>query len=162
MTAMSRLLQILVLSALALAIPLTATQVASAKASRVASYPMDKAWPTAVRFLRIDLGYTIVERDAEAGYVIFEYKKADNTYRGSLELVTTTDYADRDSVKILVEITDRPEYEEAWVIEKMIERLREDLGQPVYKSGKQKKKDKGKGKKDADKQKKDGAQAETK
>jgi hypothetical protein len=108
----------------------TAAPTASARAERVASYHFERVWPTALRFLRLDEGFRLLEKDAEAGYVLFELERGETTHRGSLELVKTRDYAGRDSVKLVIQIQDRPTWEEEGVLRRLIEKLRADLGQP--------------------------------
>jgi hypothetical protein len=108
----------------------TAAPTASAKAERVASYRFERVWPTALRFLRLDEGFRIVEKDAEAGYVLFELERGEATHRGSLELVKTSDYAGRDSVKLTLHIQDRPTWEEEGVLRRLLDKLRADHGQP--------------------------------
>src|SRR5262245_42503694 len=44
---------------------------AEARSEKHVSWDMKKVFPTAVRFLRIDEHAAIVEKDAEAGYVLF-------------------------------------------------------------------------------------------
>src|SRR5690606_30358035 len=81
--------------------------------ARVVSYPMAQVWPTALRYLRVDRGYALVDRDAEAGYVLFDFPIGDGSLsaredesvrvgRGSLELVATVDASGRPSVKVQV------------------------------------------------------------
>ncbi len=151
MTPMIRHRLIPTLSALAIAATLAAApRGADAKDSRVASYSMERAWPTVVRCLRIDLGYKIVERDKEAGYIIFEMTKGDATYRGSIELVRTVDHAERSSVKLIADVVDQPSYEDSWILDKVLARLREDLGQPIDKEDEPEKKQKKPPAKDSD------------
>ncbi len=83
-----------------------------------------------MRFLRIDLGYKVTEKDADNGYILFDFKKGDRTYPGSLELIRAKDYADRDSVKLILEIKERPEYDEDWILAGLVQKLRDDHGLP--------------------------------
>jgi hypothetical protein len=106
-------------------------ELAVAKATRLASWEFSRVWPTAVRFLRVDEGFSIIEKDAESGYVLFEVERGDKIYRGSLELVKTRDYAERKAVRLILKITDLPIYKEDGVLERLLDKLREELGQPV-------------------------------
>lgn len=110
---------------------MSGVELAGAKATRLASYEFSRVWPSAVRFLRVDEGFSIVEKDAETGYVIFEVERGDNVHRGSLELVRTVDYAERDAVRLILKIADLPIYKEDAVLERLLDKLREELGQPV-------------------------------
>ncbi len=103
---------------------------AAAKSSRTASYEFSRAWRTAVRFLRIDLGYNLTEKDAENGYILFDFKKGDRTYPGSLEVIRVKDYAERDAVKLILDIKERPQYDEDWILAGLAQKLRDDHGLP--------------------------------
>jgi len=61
---------------------------ADARSEKVVGWTAARVFPTAVRFLRVDEGVTIVEKDAEAGYVLFELSDEGKTFPGSLELAT--------------------------------------------------------------------------
>lgn len=113
------------------AVAASGVDMVGAKATRLASWEFSRVWPTAVRFLRVDEGYTLVEKDAEAGYVLFDVEYKDNTYRGSLELVRVKDYVERDAVRLILKITDRPIYVEDGVLERLLQKLRSELGQPI-------------------------------
>jgi hypothetical protein len=91
--------------------------------------PFDAAqvFPAAVRFLRIDAGVKIVEKDADSGYVLFDLDEDKHTFRGALELVKTT-VDGRESVRLVLRIEDRPEYEEQMLLEKLDQKLRHELG----------------------------------
>lgn len=127
MTTLHRLSLLVIIGAVAA----SGAELAGAKATRLASWEFSRVWPTAVRFLRVDEGFALVEKDAEAGYVLFEVQRNDQTYRGSLELVRIKDYAERDAVRLILKITDRPIYEEDGVLERLLDKLRSELGQPV-------------------------------
>src|SRR5690606_21975579 len=62
-------------------------QPAAAKSQKKLRYTYEQVWPAALRFLRVDEGFTIVEKDAEAGYVLFEVAEDGKRFRGSLEIV---------------------------------------------------------------------------
>lgn len=112
----------LTLSLAALAITLGAgtaegsTAAAGAAAStlsheRVLPYPMDQVWPTAVRYLRVDRGYAIVDRDPDVGYLLFEFPlgrrgSPEQTGRGSIEMFSKADASGRMGVQLKV-TTDR-------------------------------------------------------
>jgi hypothetical protein len=105
--------------------------VAQARSEREASYPFERAWPTAVRFLRIDEGFSIIERDPDSGYVLFELKDDGRTFTGSMEVVRTEDDAGRRAVRIVLRIADRPAYMERGILERLARKLRADLGDPA-------------------------------
>src|SRR5665647_866238 len=59
----------------------------SARSEKTLAYPRDAVWPTAVRFLVVDEHVKVIEKDAEAGYVLFEIKDDGKVFRGSLEVL---------------------------------------------------------------------------
>jgi hypothetical protein len=107
---------------------LVAPAAAGARTERTVHWTADRVFPTAVRFLRVDAKVTILEKDAEAGYVVFELKDDGKTYPGSLEVVPVSD--DPVDVKLILTIEDRPEYMEAALLEKLERKLRDELGSP--------------------------------
>jgi hypothetical protein len=107
--------------------------VAFARSEKTIDYAATKVWPTAVRFLRVDEGCKIIEKDADAGYVLFELVDEGKTYQGALELVN----ADDDSgprVRLVMTIEDRPSYVESMMLDRLERKVRADLGSaPVRK-----------------------------
>jgi hypothetical protein len=107
-----------------------APSTAVARTERTVSYPIARVWPTAVRFLRIDEGLEIVDKDADAGYVLFELgdKAKGRSYRGSLELIATTDHNGRSVVRLVLSIDGRPDYTEAGLLDRMLAKLGREYG----------------------------------
>lgn len=99
---------------------------ASAKSEKTAPYDPHAAFPVAVRFLRVDLGVKIVEKDADTGYVIFELDEEKRTFRGALELVATESDG-RASVRLILSLDDRPDYEEQMMLDKLEQKLKAEL-----------------------------------
>ena len=102
-----------------------------AKSSVTLSYPFEQAWPTALRLLRIDQQYTIVDKDKEGGYIIFEMQHNNKAYRGSMEIARTKDEEGRKSVRLFVHVGKRPIYIESRILKRMESKLREEYGDPV-------------------------------
>jgi hypothetical protein len=102
---------------------------AHARSERSVTWDLATVYPTAVRFLRIDAGVTIVEKDAEAGYVLFDVKEEGRTFRGSLELVATKKDG-RELVRLVLNIEDRPEYVEVGMLDRLERKLRGEHGPP--------------------------------
>jgi hypothetical protein len=73
---------------------------------------------------------TIVERDQEAGYVIFELRDDGKTFGGSMELSRTTDADRRPATRAVIRIADRPGYMSSGMLERLGRKLREELGDP--------------------------------
>lgn len=104
---------------------------AHAKADKVVRYAYAQVWPAAVRFLRLDEGFTIVEKDAEAGYVIFELSEEGKQFRGALELVRIRDDNRRAALRMIVRLEDRPSYMELGILDRLERKLRTELGPPL-------------------------------
>ena len=73
---------------------------ALARSSSALPYPFEEVWPTAIRFLRVDRGATLREKDSESGYVLFDLPEGGKTYKGSLELIRITDPEGRDATRV--------------------------------------------------------------
>lgn len=108
----------------------TAAGPARARTERLVSHRFEEVWPTAVRFLRVDQGYSIVEKDAETGYVLFELKEDDRRFRGSLELVRTRDSERRPAVELILKVEDRPDYVELVIMDHLLQKIRDEHGDP--------------------------------
>jgi len=117
------------IAATVLALVIAAPGVAAARSEREVDYQVAKVWPTAVRFLRVDEGLKIVEKDADSGYVMFELTEEGKTFNGALELVVADDDAGP-RVRLVMQIEDRPSYVEAAMLERLEAKLRADLGSP--------------------------------
>jgi hypothetical protein len=103
---------------------------ASAKTERSASYSFEQVWPTAVRHLRVDEGFTIVEKDPDVGYVVFQVDEEGKSFSGTLEVVRQKDQAGRPAVRLVLNIGERPAYMEAGVLDRMLGKLRKEHGDP--------------------------------
>lgn len=103
---------------------------AEAKADKVIRYSYEQVWPAAIRFLRLDKGFEVVEKDAEAGYVMFEISEEGKRFRGALELVRIRDDNDHPALRLIVRIEDRPSYMELGILDRLERKLRSELGPP--------------------------------
>src|SRR5437762_14268097 len=65
--------------------------IAAARSTSTLPYPSNGVWTAAVRYLRVDRGLPIREKDESAGYVLFDYADGGKTYHGALELLASTD-----------------------------------------------------------------------
>jgi hypothetical protein len=114
--------------ALALLLALIAAPpVAEARSQLTFGYRADQVFAASVRFLRVDEDATIVDKDADAGYVIFSYRSEGKTFRGALEVVAT-EKDGRAQVTVAITLTDRPDYLEATMLERLRRKLRAELG----------------------------------
>lgn len=103
------------------------------KSERTVRYTYEQVWPAAIRFLRIDAGFEIIEKDADAGYVLFLLKEEGKEFRGSLELVRVKDDRDMPALRMLMSIEDRPSYMEIGLLDRLERKLRAELGSPPEK-----------------------------
>lgn len=102
---------------------------AEARTERRTGYTFEQAWPTAVRHLRVDEGFKIVDKDQDTGYVVFELRDDGKVFAGALEVVQHEEEG-RKVVKLVLTINDRPDYMEAQVLERMLMKLRQEHGDP--------------------------------
>ena len=102
---------------------------ALARSEKTLAYLRDQVWPTAVRFLVVDEHAKVTEKDAEAGYVLFELRDDGKTFRGSLEVVTVVRDG-RTVVRFVLQIEDRPSWLELAMLARLETKLRVELGSP--------------------------------
>ena len=101
-----------------------------AKTSRKVSHAYEKVWPVAVRFLRIDEGLKVLEKDMENGYLLFEIAEEGKRFSGSVEVIRRTDDSKRSAVELILTIKDRPSYMESGILDRMLTKIRVELGLP--------------------------------
>jgi hypothetical protein len=107
-----------------------ATGMAQARSEKTLAYQREPAWAASVRFLRVDARLKLTEKDAEAGYVLFEYTEEKKTFRGSLELIEVVKDG-RKQVRFVIQIEDRPSWVEIEMLTKLERKLRAELGTPA-------------------------------
>jgi hypothetical protein len=100
-----------------------------ARSEKTLAYPRDQVWSTAVRFLVVDEHVKITEKDAEAGYVMFELRDDGKPFRGSLEVATVIRDG-RSQVRFVLQIADRPSWLEIAMLGRLEVKLRAELGSP--------------------------------
>jgi hypothetical protein len=117
-------------AALALGIGLVGPDTAEARSEKDLAYQREQAWPAAVRFLRVDAKLKVIEKDAEAGYVLFELVEEKKTFRGSLEVIDIVKDG-RKLVRFVIQIEDRPQWVEIELLTRLERKLRAELGNPA-------------------------------
>jgi len=119
------------LAVLAMAVAAIAglTAPAAARSEKTLAYPRDQVWATAVRFLVVDEHVKVTEKDAEAGYVLFDLRDDGKTFRGSLEVMTVVRDG-RTMVRFVLQIEDRPSWLEIAMLARLETKLRAELGSP--------------------------------
>jgi hypothetical protein len=111
--------------------------IAAAKASYESPYSYDRTWNAALRFLRVDRGFPITEKDDASGYILFDYR-AESGARptpGSLELVRGRE--EDAPVKVVVQLSQMPHFHEQVLIDELASKMRSDYGTPPPKKKKE-------------------------
>ena len=106
-------------------------ETAEARSTSLVAYPPGEVWPTAIRFLRIDRGASIRDKDVDSGYVLFDLPEGGKTWKGSLELVRTNDPEGRESTRVVVTLADLPRHFEGVLLDKLALKLKEEYGTPA-------------------------------
>jgi hypothetical protein len=110
---------------------LAGASTAWARTLQVAPYPIADVWPAAIRFLRVDRGYPVHEKDDEAGYILFDYTDGPKPCKASLEFIRTLDPEGRDATRVAVSIPDLPRRYEQMLIDRLLAKVRDDRGPPA-------------------------------
>lgn len=126
---MRRPAALLVLAVLAMTgVGLLGSTDAEARVEADSHYSKLQTFNTALRYLRVDLGFKVIEKDEEAGYLLFDYVPPGDPKdicKGSIEVVKT-----RDDVKVFVQVPKMPEYHEMVLRDGLMRKLREEYGDP--------------------------------
>lgn len=102
---------------------------ASAAVETETAYTKSQTYNAALRYLRVDLGYEVVEKDADAAYLLFRFagqgkKTASN---GAIEIV---DQRAGDRVRVYVRLPELPHYQEQMLSDGLLQKLRNEYGDP--------------------------------
>jgi hypothetical protein len=140
---MRRLIQIVLMgfAASMLVFALSRAPDASASVAYVSPYTFDQTYGTALRLLRVDQGFKILEKDRELGYVVFEYSSPEasgKTHQGTLELVES-----KSGVHVTVQIPQMPQYHERVLVDALVKKLSSEHGDPPKRKRADEDKDKG-------------------
>ena len=101
---------------------------ANAKVSFDSGYTIDQTYNAALRFVRVDLGLTVTEKDPKAAYIMFDYKHPEagnKTTPGSIEVLPAGNV-----VKVHVQLPAMPRYHEQVLVNGLQKKLRDDYGEP--------------------------------
>ncbi|HET9934697.1 MAG TPA: hypothetical protein VFQ35_28525 [Polyangiaceae bacterium] len=103
---------------------------AAARVEASSGYSKPQTFSCALRLLRVDRGYEVVEKDQDAAYVLFRYPISGQKEQasGSLEIVETAA-----GVRVFVQLPKLPEYHEALLRDALLRKLREEYGPPPNK-----------------------------
>ncbi len=104
---------------------------ASARVEADSDYSKAQTYNAALRYVRVDLGYEVVEKDPEVGYVLFRYEppgRKNNPTSGSIEVVES-----KERVKIVIQLPQMPTYHETTLRDGLLKKLRAEYGEPPRK-----------------------------
>jgi len=102
---------------------------AKARADADCYYSLPQVFGAALRYLRVDLGYEVVEKDPEAAYLLFKYRVPGDPKRevgGSVEIVK----AER-KVRIFIKIPKMPQLHEQLLRDGLLRKLAQEYGEPT-------------------------------
>jgi len=102
---------------------------ARARVEGDSDYSKAQTYSGALRFLRVDMGYEVVEKDPDAAYLVFRYAspgQGKNESTGTLEVVEAGE-----RVRVFVRIPRMPEYHERILRDALLKKLREEYGVPA-------------------------------
>ncbi len=124
---MTRLGRPLMLGALVLGAVLSAAG-AGARVEASSEYSKAQTYSGALRYLRVDLGYEVVEKDPDSAYLVFRYQapgpqKTESL--GTLEVIETGE-----NVRLFVRLPRMPEYHERLLRDGLLRKLRDEYGPP--------------------------------
>ena len=101
----------------------------TARVDGTSGYSKGQTYSGALRYVRVDLGYEVVEKDPEAAYLIFKYAAPGQTkataVTGTLEIVEASA-----GVRVFVSLPRMPEYHERILRDGLLKKLREEYGAP--------------------------------
>ena len=108
-------------------IALTWASLALARTEETTPYSKMQAYNGALRFLRIEQEFEVIERDPDLGYMLFQYPTGvgDDKTTGSLEVVERDD-----EVLVVIQISKLPAHHESRLVSALLKKLESDYGTP--------------------------------
>lgn len=104
-----------------------------ARAEADTYFTLSQAFGAALRYLRVDLGYEVTEKDPEAAYLLFKYRVPGDPKRdvaGAIELVKVDK-----KVRIYVKIPQMPQWHEQMLRDGLLKKLTQEYGDPAHPGG---------------------------
>jgi hypothetical protein len=92
-------------------------------------YPIEQSWNAAIRLVRVDMGFSITERDRDSGFLLFTYRDTTRSSPASIELIAT-DVGGVPGVRVVVQIAQMPSYMERHLLTRLDRKLHDDYGEP--------------------------------
>ena len=112
---------------LAMAGTLFVASVSQASIARELTWSEITVWRCAVRFIRVDNGFKILEKDKETGYLLFEFTDAGQTSNGSLEVLRVVKN-NHEYVRVQMNLHGQPKYIESLLFNKLERKLKSEYG----------------------------------
>lgn len=103
--------------------------VATARVEGDSEYSKAQTYSGALRYLRVDLGYEVVEKDPDSAYLVFKYEAAGQSKAETFGTVEVVDSGEH--VRVFVRIPRMPEYHERMLRDGLLKKLREEYGPPA-------------------------------
>ncbi|MBN1606096.1 MAG: hypothetical protein JW940_05660 [Polyangiaceae bacterium] len=104
-------------------------QSAHAKVETLCEYSLAQTYSAALRYLRVDKGFEVVEKDPTAAYVLFRYVPPGSPPRpcdGSIELVQLNG-----RVRLQIRVPTMPTYHEQILRDELLKKMRDEYGDPL-------------------------------
>ena len=104
--------------------------IATARVGGQTEYSKAQTYSGALRYLRVDRGYEVTERDPDAAYLIFRYQlpgQNKGLATGTIEIVEADGH-----IKLFVQIPTMPEYHERVLRDGLLRKLRDEYGAPPH------------------------------
>ena len=102
---------------------------ATARVDGSSAYTKVQTYSGALRYVRVDLGYEVVEKDPEAAYLIFKYTppggSKTSAVTGTLEVIEAGG-----GVRVFVNLPRMPEYHERIFRDGLLKKLKDEYGAP--------------------------------
>ena len=116
------------------AVVLSTVAVAEGKSAYDSPYGYERTWNATLRFVRVDLGLKVLEKDDANGYVLFEYRSSEGekkTSSGSFELIRSPGAGSRpDDVRVVAQLPQMPRYHEQVLLDNLARKMRSEYGEP--------------------------------
>lgn len=97
---------------------------AAARKVESVPYAFTDTWNAALRFVVVDEAYTVTDRDADAGYLVFKFVPpgSKREERGSVELVRQGEQTD-----VIVALPGLPSHHEAALLQRLLDKMKREL-----------------------------------
>lgn len=104
---------------------------AGARVESGSPYGKTQVFSAALRYLRVDLGYEVTEKDADAAYVLFRFSAAGRktSSNGSIQIVERAE-----GVRLVVDLPNLPRYHEQMLADGLHKKLVTEYGEPPRKT----------------------------